>query len=114
MLMLSYVLHVNCDLAMLPTKRVYTVTYEGVFVHFEQNSGRDKTQVLGETQVFLPKTQLFFSPKLRFPKLSKSLYYISFSKTQPEQSKTQVKIPKTQVSETFLIFNVSKSGQKKA
>ena len=39
------------------------------FDHLEQNSGRDKTQVLGETQVFLPKTQLFFSQKLRFPKL---------------------------------------------
>ena len=68
------------------------------FVHLDQNSGRDKTQVLAETQVFLPKTQLFFSPKLRFPKLSKSLYYISFSKTQPEQRKTHVKILKTQVS----------------
>ena len=83
------------------------------FVHLDQNSGRDKTQVLAETQVFLSKTQLFFSPKLRFPKLSKSLYYISFSKTQPEQRKTQVKIPKTQVSETFLIFHVSKKWTKK-
>ena len=60
------------------------------FDHLEQNSGRDKTQVLGETQVFLPKTQLFFSQKLRFPKLQASLYYISFSKTQPELRKTQV------------------------
>ena len=41
----------------------------GFFYHLEQNSGRDKTQVLGETQVFLPKTQLFLSQKLRFPKL---------------------------------------------
>ena len=72
-----------------------------------------KTELLGKTQVHLPKTQLFFPQKLRFPKLSKLIYNIRFKKSQPNLRKTQVKILKTQLSETVWTFQVLKKEKSK-
>ena len=63
-------------------------------MRLDQNSGPIKTQVF-------TKTPTIFSAKLRFLKLLLVAQKIRVSQNSQEVAETQVKCPKTQLSETF-------------